>query len=1119
MNRNGTGLNNNQIRCIAENDDGTLWIGTSEGLNIYYPDKELFTYCQRHNNIAGSLSYNIINCIYKDKHSSVWLGTHGGGIDLHTALSEQFQRIDPQIEAGHNYGFIGPLVEHKNKLWIGTEGGGLASYDFRTHAYRHFDLTETDGQDLNSNTIRALCADTNNILWIGTYAAGVQAFNTKNQQIDNSLYPTLGNIIVNGIFRDSRGNIWIGSNTEKGVYVKPKDKQTFTCGIAADNLAPPLHLPWIRTICEAHTGEIWFGSIYYGLYIWKKGQSIRHLSTDNSALSSDYISILFCDSDNRMWIGTSGGGINIYDSCTGEIKTLTTANGLLNDNVCSIIEDSQSYIWISTVAGVSRYNPNDDSFINYSYTKSNFPIETLNLKSGLLTSEGKIYFGGNNGLACFHPENIAPNTLQPPVVFTKLIVNNEEIQTGDSSEILVRSLSETHEITLRHNQTNITIEFAALNYIFPQNNRYMFYLQGYDPTWNKPGYRRTATYTNLPSGKYILKVKASNNSDLWSRDGIQLVIRVLPPPWQTGWAYLIYFASVLSIICIVVRYFLSKMKLKNDLQLQAMERQAIEQTYRSHINLFTNFAHELRTPLTLILGPLKKITTDITLPANVHHSLNMVYRNATKMLTLVNQLMDLRKQESGERRIKVEEGDFVPFIKEIVILFRELAHSKDIELSFHPAGEVFKAFFDPFLMEKVFYNLLSNAIKNTPQGGCISLCIKYIQRSDLPSLSLQLRSRLSEADLYILFSIQDSGKGIPVDNLENVFLPFFQVTESTSPDANGTGIGLPITRGIVEQHHGVIWADNHDKGGACFFIVLPLKKALFKPDEFIQHQLGAESDRSLTSPTPYGRDSQEPDNIHLLPSPKGIPVMLIIDDNADMRTYIHSCLQGQYKIYEACNGKKGIEKAEELIPDIIVSDIMMPVIDGLQLCSCLKNNLKTCHIPIVLLTAKTSIPQIQEGFGSGADDYITKPFDIDLLTARIKSIIENRRRIKKAFLKQFSTDTSDYNQLDNAFLERAKDFIRKNIDKSDLSIEEFGKHLHLSRTQVYRKIKALTGMSPSLFITTFRLRIAADMLRETSLSISEIADKTGFCTPSYFTSCFKKLFHISPTEYSGRDKK
>lgn len=1064
------------------------------------------------------MSYNIINCIYKDKHGSVWVGTHGGGIDLHTYLSGQFQHIDPQIEAGHNYGFIGPLAEYKNKLWIGTEGGGLASYDFRTHAYQHFDLTERDTQDLNSNTIRALCADTNNILWIGTYAAGVQAFNTKSLRIDKRYHPTPGNIIVNDIFRDSDGNIWIGSNTEKGVYVKLKDKQTFTCGIPTDGQISSFHLPWIRTICETHAGEIWFGSIYYGLYIWKKGQGIRHLSTDNSVLSSDYVSILFCDSDNRMWIGTSGGGVNIYDSGTGEIKTLTTTNGLLNDNVCSIIEDSQSYIWISTVAGVSRYNPNDDSFINYSYTKSNFPIETLNLKSGLLTSEGKIYLGGNNGLACFHPVNIVPNTIQPPVVFTRLIVNNEEIQTGDLSGILVRSLLQTHEITLRHNQTNVTIEFAALNYISPQNNRYMFYLQGYDPTWNTPGDQRVATYTNLPPGKYTLKVKASNNSDLWSRDDIQLIIHVLPPPWQTGWAYLIYFASVLSIIFIVVRYLLSKIKLKNDLQLQAMERQSIEQTYRAHINLFTNFAHELRTPLTLILGPLKKITADISLPASAHKPLNMVYQNATKMLTLVNHLMDLRKQESGEMRIKVEEGDFVAFIKEIVILFRELAHSKNIKLFFYPATKVFKAFFDPFLMEKVFYNLLSNAIKNTPPGGCIRLYIQYIHQSDLSFLPFQQQTRLSQADLYILFSIQDSGKGIPVDNRENIFLPFFQVTEGTSPDISGTGIGLPITRGIVEQHHGVIWAENNDKEGASFFIVLPLKKALFKPNEFVQHQPGGESDKGSNSPVPYSRNSQGL-TAPPLSSKKGIPVMLIIDDNADMRTYINVCFRGQYKIYEACNGKEGIEKAEELIPDIIVSDIMMPVMDGMQLCLYLKNDIKTCHIPIVLLTAKTSIPQVQEGFGSGADDYITKPFDIDLLTAKIKSMIENRRRIKKAFLKQFSTETSDYNQLDNAFLERAKDFIQKNIDRSDLSIEEFGKHLHLSRTQVYRKIKALTGMSPSLFVTTFRLRIAADMLRETSLSISEIADRTGFCTPSYFTSCFKKLFHISPSEYAGRDKK
>lgn len=1109
--RNGTGLNSAQIRCIAENSDSTLWIGTSEGLNIYYPDKHTFRYCQRHNNVIGSLSYNIVNCIYQDRQGCVWLGTHGGGIDLHTALSGQFKHIDPQIQVGHNYGFIGPLTECQGKLWIGTEGGGLANYDLHTHAYRHFDLAGSNGRDLNSNTIRALCVDANNRLWIGTYAAGIQAFDTGKQTFDNRY--DIGHAIINDIFRDSRGNIWVGANTEKGVYLKEKDKDYFTCGVKTSN-KPPVHFPWIRTICEAGNGEIWFGSIYSGIFIWNEKQEVQRMTTENSALSSNYISVLFRDSRNQLWIGTSGGGINIYNPKSREIKTLTTANGLLNDNICSIVEDSRSNIWISTVSGISFYRRSYGSFTNYSYARGNFPIETLNLKAGVLTADGEIYFGGNNGLAHFKPGDIFSNTILPPVLFTRLSVNNKEVQVSDNTGILTQSLSGIREITLRYNQTDITVEFAALNYIFPQNNQYSYYLEGYDLTWNTPGFQRSATYTNLPSGKYTLKVKASNNSGLWNEAGTQLVIRVLPAPWATTGAYLLYFLLALLLLYVAFRYSVSKMKLRNELRIQEIENQTIQQSYKMHINLFTNFSHELRTPLTLILGPLKKHTTDITLPANVRESLMLAYKNAQRMLILVNQLLDLRKQEVRKVQLKVEAGNFTSFIKEIVIFFRELAHSKQIELTFRPDDQELTAYFDPFLMEKVFYNLLSNAIKNTPQKGSIKLKTEYILPADLNRLPFWVKAQLDKASSYFLFSIKDTGKGIPEKDLENIFLPFFQVSENTSPDSYGTGIGLPICRNIVRLHRGRMWARNNEVRGACFYIVLPIKKALFTSREL------AEPDAEPYAITPALLRKNAKKEVTLpLTGKKGVPAMLIIDDNEDIRTYLKAHFREEYNIYEAANGKEGIEIAGKLMPDIIISDIMMPLMDGLQLCYYLKNDVKTSHIPLILLTAKTSVPNMQEGFFSGADDYITKPFDIILLTARIKSLIENRERIKRAFSKKFSVSTVDYSPVDNDFLARAQRYIRDNMDKTDFSIEEFGNELFLSRTQLYRKIKALTGMSPSMFVSTYRLKVAAEMLRNTSFSIMEIAYKTGFNSPSYFTSCFKKLYNVSPSEYAGKERR
>lgn len=1118
VNKDGSGLNNNQIRCISENEDRTLWIGTFEGLNIYDPEKETFGYCLRHNNVPGSLSYNTINYIYRDRTGSTWLGTNGGGIDMYNPLFRQFSLIDPKLIANHDYGFIGPLAEHKGKLWIGTEGGGLASYDLKTKDYRYFDLYNPDRAALNSNTVKALCLDRNNLLWVGTYAGGIQTFDLQNNRFDNSYnsFDGIDNNIVNDIFEDNNGNIWVGSNTVEGVHFKEYGSNRFTAGFEMHVDSQRIDFPWIRTILEPNTNEIWFGSIYYGIFIYKDGKTTRRVSTANSGLTSDYISALMEDSKEQMWIGTYGGGINLYDYEKGVIRAFTTADGLLNDNICSIIQDEYGTVWISTVAGISRFNAQDSTFTNYSFNKSSFPIETLNLKSGLLASDGQIYFGGSNGIVHFHPQNIVSNRYIPPVVITRLSLNNKPVLRGDDTGILRSSVTETAGITLKYDQTNtVSVEFAALNYIFPENNQYMFFLEGYEEGWNKPVFQRQVTYTNLPAGKYVLKVKASNNSGIWNEEVLHFSIHVLPPPWKTWWAYSLYVLLFMAFAYAVTYYFLSRIRLQNDIRVKQIEKQAMEQAHQSRLNMFTNFSHELRTPLTLILNPLKSILSDLSFTSPQREPLQMAYKNANRMLLLVNQLLDLRKQDAGKLQLKVKEGDIVKFVREITILFRELAGSRNISLELHTADERIPAWFDSFLLEKVFYNLLSNAIKNTPDGGHITVDIQGFGETGEKSRK-GLLAEVPASPYYIEITVADTGKGIPAGDLENVFAPFFQVDEQDMQGTYGTGLGLHITKSIIQQHHGFIRAENRTEGGACFRILLPVNRSLFTDAQINSESAGYMVDMPLPE-----EEAQQEQTGRTVSHTQNTPIVLVVDDNADIRHFMKTQLQEYYEVYEAENGEAGWELAEKIIPDIVISDIMMPVMDGLELCTKIKTEVKTSHIPVILLTARTSILQIEEGLMTGADDYITKPFDADLLKIRIRNMIENRRKVKQAYLKNFTVDfpVAASNNLDEVFLNRAYDYVKQNMSDPDLSIEEFGNRLHLSRTQLYRKIKGLTGMSPSLFVSTLRLKFAAELLVESSLSVSEIAYQAGFNNPSYFTTSFKKLYNLTPSEYLQQKRK
>lgn len=1114
----GNSPNSNQIRCFSEDSQGRMWVGTSDGLSVYSPKTGLWNYCKRHNDVPGTLSYNIINCMYADDSGAMWLGTHGGGISLYHPALGQFRLIDPKLETGKDYGYVGPMVEIDGDIWIGTEGGGLGRWAPDKKKYTFYNMRRGWASESSWNTVRALCADKNGLLWVGTYAGGILLFNPRTGMVVSHYGADegLGNSIINEIFEDSRGNLWVGSNSDVGLYCKKSGSRTFERHVAefedgSWSTSGSHDFPWIRAICERKNGELWLGSISSGIMVKTAEGPARHFSVRNSQLSSNSVSCIVEDSRGMMWIGTYGGGANVFNPETGEFCVYDSDSGLSNDNVCSIVEDDSGKVWVGTIASISVYDPKSRTFSEYSFSKGSFPIETLNLKSGLRTSSGHLWFGGSNGIAEFLPESVPLSGAVPPMVIVSVTAGDRKLHPTDSDGGIESTVPYIEHLVLDYRQADFTVEFAALNYVNAKNNSYSFLLEGYDRAWSIPSHERRATYTNLPAGDYVFRVRMVRDGLLSESSGTELAIRILPPPWKRWWAYLLYTLFSLGAAVLAVWYAVVRIRGRNELRVHELEQETKERMHREQMEVFTNFSHELRTPLTLIIDPLRGILLDESLPAPLRKSLKLIQANADRILTLVNQLMDFRRQDSGQMKLRARQLDIVGFAKEMTIIFGEQSRARGITLLISSEEPSIRLCFDRFLMEKVFFNLLSNAVKNTPEGGEIRICISRFEAETLPE-PLERRRPDGLAIPVVLLEVNDSGRGIPENDLERIFAPFYRVDERRNGDLYGTGIGLHLTKSIVEMHGGVIWAENLPNRGASFRILLPERGSKSGNDEASSD---AVSEKVLETVNTENNMENAPSTLHDAVRKHRI---LIADDNQDIRSYISDTLRAEYDTAEVENGKQALAKACEWQPDLVVCDIIMPEMDGLELLRRLKSQTETSRIPVILLTARTSVEQTREGLRAGADDYVTKPFDIRLLKTRIDSLIESRVHLKEMFLKEFSVELSEgeMNHTDRYFLSRAYDYVKDHLSDENLSIEGFGRSMHLSRTQLYRKIKSMTGLSPSAFVCELRLKIAASLLSETNLNVSEVAYKVGFSSPSYFTTSFRRLYGMSPKEYASR---
>jgi signal transduction histidine kinase/ligand-binding sensor domain-containing protein/DNA-binding response OmpR family regulator len=1098
-------LNTSIVRGIVQDEEGTLWIATDHG-GINLLDKEDFSvkYILHNPEDEKSLSQNSINVLYKDSDGIIWAGTFKNGVSFYHKNINRFQLYRHQISQAESLPFndINVIVEDSRKnLWIGTNGGGLIYYDREKGTYRQYLHDPDNKNSLTTNVIVSLLLDQNNTLWIGTYFGGLISFDGKRFTRYKHDPDDPGSISDNSVwelFEDSQGNLWIGTLSHGVDRFDRRENRFYHYTMGGSN---PIHAHYIPAFMEDRAGNIWVGT-GYGIDVLDKnsGRFVHYLNrlNDKTSLSNNSVMSIYQDSRGLIWIATHGG-LNVFDERRKTFTAFTKEDGLPHNSILTILEDNNANLWVSTPHGISNlkidYDPRRaDSlsvqFRNYD-EKDGLQGIQFNENAACRTSAGELVFGGGNGFNLFRPEEIGINRKLPKVILTDFQIFNRPVEIGkevNGKVILKESITETDTIVLDHSDNVFSIEFASLSQFHPEKIQYQYILEGFNKEWTATGAsQRRVTYTNLDPGDYVFKVKAANNDGIWNETPTQLMVTVLPPFWRSGTAFVLYALGMLAAL------LFARWLILHNARISFQIREEREKAHRMHeldmikIKFFTNVSHEFRTPLTLILTPLEKMMRNAS-DGEQKNQFQLIHRNARRLLNLVNQLLDFRKMEVQEIRLNSSEGDIIKFIREVFYSFSDLSEKNNIRFTFQTTVQSIETLFDQDKLEKILFNLLSNAFKFTPENGKVGMVLDVRQHGDSKFLEI---------------NVKDSGIGINYDKQEKIFERFFQDDLPKSMVNQGSGIGLSITREFVKIHGGSISVESEPGKGTCFTVLLPLTQLRQEVSGAIVESVAVEAAVTEYTKHPAGSRNKK-------------PVLLIVEDNEDFRFYLKDNLKLQYSIVEAKNGREGLERALAIMPDLIVSDIMMPEMNGIELCREVKADQRTSHIPIVMLTARTAEEQKIEGFACGANDYVTKPFNFEILQSRIRNLIAQRDALQKNFHRRVDVKTADIpiTSLDEKLIAKAIKIVEDNLGEADFSVEKFSRELGMSRVHLYKKLLALTGKSPIEFIRTIRLQRAAQLLQKSQLSVAEIAYQVGFNNPKYFSKYFKDQFKILPSFYA-----
>lgn len=796
---------------------------------------------------------------------------------------------------------------------------------------------------------------------------------------------------------------------------------------------------------------------------------------------------------NHLWIGTSGDGLYKYHIENQSSIKYGLDDGLVDEFIHSIVKDDSGIFWVSTNKGLSRIDSKSKNIKNFNQ-EDGLQSNEFNFNASLKTKNGDLLFGGIEGFTVFDPKKIEKDSFIPPLTITSFQLRN------NAENIFLETIK---DVTLEHNQNYFTIDYIALDYSKPTKIKYAYILEGFDESWNYVDNKRTVSYTNLKPGNYTFKVKASNTEGDWpTQNMVSFKLKIERAIWETYWAYSFYFIVLFSLFWLIRKYEVLRIKNKHDLEQERLDKDQLKEINKLKLQLFTNISHDFRTPLTLIIGPLEQLIKENKVGDEVQKQLNLMYRNAKTLLELINQLLDFRKSEAGKLTINVRKINLTTFFEDCKLAFEELANRRNIKYKLFVSEKIDNVWFDKIEMKKVVLNILSNAFKFTPRNGIISIKIKPILRN--PS--------------RIEIIIANTGKGIPTEDLENIFDRYFQLGQKNE-FRSGTGVGLALAKDIVELHHGKISVQSKINKGTVFTISLQSGNEHFKESEIIKDENFEESENdfndynSFTDVQPGWVRAKSVVNTFEMNSE--LNTILIVEDNNEVRNLIYEIFKDSFNVIVATNGIEGLEFSRNYEIDVIVSDLMMPKMDGLEMCENLKSDIRTSHIPVILLTARTSSKVQKKGYETGADIYITKPFNAETLKLQVHNILNSRRSLIEKFKKDILIEPKEITVVsaDEEFLNKAMRIIEENFADPDFNVNGFTEKMFMSQSLLYRKIKILTGQSISEFIRTVRLKKACQLLQKTNLPVKNIVYDIGFNDVKYFRKCFSELFHMTPSEY------
>jgi ligand-binding sensor domain-containing protein/signal transduction histidine kinase/DNA-binding response OmpR family regulator len=1101
------------VNEIIEDSRNNLWLATNGGLSIFSRKDGTFVNYFHDDFDESSISNNSVHCIFEDFQHNIWIGSGENGINViksHTYEFDCFKRI-PNKPNSLNYGFILSVIEdHLGNIWIGTNGKGINKFDIKTQKFQYFVPPIATKSGRQSAAILSLLEDNTGKIWMGTYLGGIVVFNPKTNQyttytFDNENPEGLSNNIVSNICQDQNGIIWIATNGGGVNIFEPLTNSFRHIRLSTNSISSD----FCTFIYPDKMGLIWIGS-YYGLNMYNPvtGDNVAFLHNKGpGSISSDVIQTIYEDSKNRLWIGTDFG-LNLFNRKDRKFINYTTENGLPSNVINGILEDNRGFLWISTNNGLSRFDPEPVKVTNFDV---NDGLASTVYYQGAYYKKpnGNLYFGGTEGLTYFNPDKAKHTKYKVPLVFTEFYIYNQPI-SPKQKYVLENSIFKTQKIVLNYDQTFIAIEFASLNYVNANKDNYSYFLDGFDRQWNQVRNRRTASYTNLPPGKYTFYVRALNENGNIAQNSLSIIVN--PPLWETWYAYTFYVLLIFALLWLIYSYLHSRNVYRHNLVVERLEKEKAIEINQAKIRFFINVSHDFKTPLTLIVSPLEKLISKGSELVNTErdHLYHLMYRNTLRLSRLINQIMDLRKIDTGNIKLYVTRNDINAFIHEIALSFEEYAHNHTMDFTVNSKFDKLEVWFDVDKIEKVVYNILSNAFRYTHDGKSISISIEQLQPGELDNLP---QGKYYEG--FVKISVQDQGRGIPEDMQGKIFTRFYQVQTETLANPASSGVGLSIAREFVEMHQGRITVQSKLKHGSIFSVFLPLGKSHFKEEE-----LAPEHSTDLIRVFENDIKPKEKPIIDEVVEPdenegKSKYKLLIVEDNYELRRFLCDSLEQKYKVLEAQNGKDGFAITLAQFPDLVISDVMMPVMNGIELCKSIKNDVRVSHTPVILLTVLNSINNQIEGYEIGADDYITKPFNLNLLEARIINLIESRKKINRKFLEELKPNPKQYyhNLLDEKFIEKALDVVEKNISNTEFSAEDFASQIGMSRSNLHIKLKALTDQSATEFIRVTRLKKAIGFLSEYRYNISEVSYMVGFNSISYFNRCFKQQFGKTPSEF------